>query len=314
MHGRVSVASADFIRKIGHWQNEALRRPISIMHHGRERLVLATPEEFDAVAADDAATKASLETLRADADAMIENLEDGFLAFDTSLRVKRSNTIAEAFIGRSHAMLHGAAAAEFMPPPVGPVLDQRLQRVMRTRKHERFEATIGDRHVSVRVFPLTDGAAVLFANTTEQHHQRMRLGVGSALCAATERHPQTAAVTLDVGGRVTDIQGCFCDWLGRERDDLLGRPLLDLAEERGDVSTALEAALAGAAAQHITVTLLGDHAHRVRGTLALAAIRADGMSHGAVGVMVLEEDVNPGRRLARPADAESNSMALSAPN
>ena len=57
------------------------------------------------------AVKTSLSQLRADADAVLENLDDGFLAFDATLRVKRSNAMAEAFIGRSRDGLQGATAA-----------------------------------------------------------------------------------------------------------------------------------------------------------------------------------------------------------
>ena len=209
MPDRMSVASADFIRNIGHWQSEALRQPLSITHHGRERLVLASAQEFNAGASADATASVSIEELRAYADTVMENLGEGFLAFDTSLRVERSNATAEAFIGRSREMLHGAAAADFMPPPLGAALHQRLQRVMLTRKRERFEAVVDDRHISVRVFPLAEGAALLFANTTEEHLQRVRLAVGGALRAATERHPQTAALALDIAGHVTAIHSGF---------------------------------------------------------------------------------------------------------
>ena len=104
MQNRVSVSSADFIRNIGHWQNEALRRPISITHHGRERLVLAAPDEFNAGATAETVVKASLAQLRADADAVLENLEDAFIAFDATLRVSaatlpRKPSLAAAAMG-----------------------------------------------------------------------------------------------------------------------------------------------------------------------------------------------------------------------
>lgn len=51
MPHQASVASADFIRDIGYWQNEALRRPVSITHQGRERLILALPQEFQSTPA-----------------------------------------------------------------------------------------------------------------------------------------------------------------------------------------------------------------------------------------------------------------------
>ncbi|MGE0531368.1 MAG: hypothetical protein AB7G40_03200 [Hyphomonadaceae bacterium] len=58
MPSRISVSSADFIRNIGYWQNEALRQPISITHHGRERLVLAAPDALQTTTGSDDGGKA----------------------------------------------------------------------------------------------------------------------------------------------------------------------------------------------------------------------------------------------------------------
>ncbi|MEQ1492333.1 MAG: hypothetical protein ABL932_17455, partial [Terricaulis sp.] len=79
MPNRVSVSSAEFIRNIGYWQNEALRQPISITHHGRERLILAAPDAFEASANTDDGEK-GLTQLRADVSAVKENLGDGYLS------------------------------------------------------------------------------------------------------------------------------------------------------------------------------------------------------------------------------------------
>jgi hypothetical protein len=71
MPNRTSVSSADFIRSIGYWQNEALRQPISITHHGRERLVLAAPDALQSSGGSDELTK-SFAKLRADVAAVQE--------------------------------------------------------------------------------------------------------------------------------------------------------------------------------------------------------------------------------------------------
>ncbi len=288
MQNRVSVSSADFIRNIGHWQNEALRRPISITHHGRERLVLAAPEEFNAGAAAETLVKSSLSQLRADADAVLENLEDGFLAFDATLRVKRSNAMAEAFIGRSRDGLQGATASEFMPQPLGVVLHERLHRVLRTRKHETFEATVEGRHISLRVFPLTEGAGVLFANMTEQHDQRLRLGEANALRAATNGHPQAAAIKLDASGRVKEIQDGFCAWSGYQREDVIGHRFTDLLPPsyRREVTEMLEGATRNSAPQQVEIALLGKQGQEVSGLLTLAPIQTEFITHGVMAVWV----------------------------
>lgn len=288
MQNRVSVSSADFIRNIGHWQNEALRRPISITHHGRERLVLAAPAEFNAGAVADTAVKAAFSQMRADADAVLENLDDGYIAFDAALRVKRTNATAEAFIGRSRDGLQGATAAEFMPQPLGVVLHDRLQRVMRARKYETFEAAVGDRHISVRVFPMTEGAGVLFSNTTEQHDQRLRIGEANALRAATNGHPHATAIRLDASGRVKEIDDDFCSWSGHQREDVIGHRFTDLLPPtyRREVAEVLESATRDSAPQQVEITLLGKQGQEISGMLTLAPIQTEFITHGVMAVWV----------------------------
>lgn len=42
----VSVSSADFLRAYGHFSQTALREPVSITSHGRDRLVLISADEY----------------------------------------------------------------------------------------------------------------------------------------------------------------------------------------------------------------------------------------------------------------------------
>jgi PAS domain S-box-containing protein len=283
MSERVNVPSGEFIRNIGYWQNEALRQPICITHHGRERLVLATPDAFEARARIEAAAPP-----RSDADALMENLADGYLAFDRSLHVTRCNAAAESFLGRPRDAMQRIAMRDLLPPPLDLILGERLHRVLHVRTTEAFETAVDGRVLSMRVFPLTDGVAVLLSDVTAAHDQRMRLGVGSALCAATARHPQAAAVLLDVGGVITGMHDGFCDWLGFERDDLLGQRLVDLApaEERAGAGRILAEALESAEARQIELTLMGKLGRRVTGVLALAPIRTEFANHGVVAVLV----------------------------
>src|SRR5689334_3404645 len=111
MADRLSVSSADFIRNIGYWQNEAQRAPVSITHHGRERLVLATPDRFQPQsppAGEDSETRTILSRLRSDHASLIEGLDEGFLAFDGDLKICGLNSVAEAFAGIAREELLGA--------------------------------------------------------------------------------------------------------------------------------------------------------------------------------------------------------------
>ena len=283
MPERVSVTSAEFIRNIGFWQNEALRRPVSITHHGRERLVLTTPDTSQGAAID-----GSLTRLRADADAIVENLEDGFLMFDAELRLARCNGAAAALIGRSRDVLRGQAMPELMPPPLGLLLEARLQRVLRARKPEDCTGVLGAVQVSARIFPVSEGVAVLLKNVTEHADDRMRLGVGDALCAATNHHPHVAGIKLDAAGRVIAAHSGFHVWSGFEAEEIVGKRLIDLVPtgQRRQVATALDGVLRDGAAQRTELVLIDRDGQEVSGVLSLAPIQIDLSTQGAMAVWV----------------------------
>lgn len=41
-----TVTSREFQRHLGRYQDEALKEPVAITHHGRQRLVLVSVEEY----------------------------------------------------------------------------------------------------------------------------------------------------------------------------------------------------------------------------------------------------------------------------
>lgn len=173
MPDRVSVPSSDFIRNVGYWQNEALRRPVRITHHGRERLVLTTPDEFDARRQGDHAARFETEVV-------LENLQDGYCAFDAALRLTRANRAAEALIGRTRDALRGASVAEAFPQPFASMLEEKLVSVIHARRPEVFAATLNGGALGMRAFPLGGGAGVLLGGRTDAHDQRMAQRAGAS--------------------------------------------------------------------------------------------------------------------------------------
>jgi PAS domain S-box-containing protein len=287
MTNRIAVSSAEFIRNIGYWQSEALRQPISITRHGRERLVLAAP---DAVHAESAAqSEAIVASLKADFASVLENLDEGFLLVDAQLQIVSSNAAAEAFTGRTRDQLRGAQVFDAMPHPLGSILADRLQRAIRSRKRESVEAGSFDgRAVAMNVFPMAKGAAVLFSNVTEQQHLRRELEQSAALDAAVSRHPGAAAIRLDSRARVAAIDEQFCRWSGFSGADVLGHRFIDLISppQRREAGEILERVLREALSLEVALTLLGKRGEEMPGTLALAPIVADTVAHGAQALWV----------------------------
>jgi len=285
MTARTTVSSADFIRNIGFWQNEALRQPISITHHGRERLVLAAPDHFAAKSGDDdAQARDEVAALKAGAAAVLENMAEAFLAFDAQGRVRSVNGVAEALVGLARDEIKARPVFDTLPEPIASVLADRLQRVARTRRPESFECGAFEaRQVAVRVFPLPEGVGALIHNQTEQHALRREREETIALEAAVRQLDELALIKLDARGRIEDVDAAFCRWTGFARAELAGHRFADLAAigARRELALALERVLREGAAAQIELTLLGKKGDEVSGRLGIAPISTDFVARGA---------------------------------
>lgn len=291
-----NVSSAEFIRNIGYWQNEALRHPVSITHHGRERLVLAAPEAFQVTTPSPESSR-SLATLRADMAAILENLADGYLVFDAQLCVRGSNAAIETFLGVSKDDLRGAPVLHALPKPLASVLADRVQRAMRVRRCERFEIGLPEgRFLSVSVFPTTIGAAALLQNITEQHALRRRLDDCEATQQAVHKHPCMTVIKLDVRGRIEKADETLKSWSGHSAADVIGRRIIDLVAEdqRLEVADLIERVLHERETRQIALRLLGEGGAEIAGVLVLSPIMTDVAAQGAIACIVRSvEPVQP---------------------
>ncbi len=300
MSHRVNVSSAEFIRNIGYWQNEALRQPISITHHGRERLVLAAPDAFQADVGSTDITKL-LSTLRADVSLVQDTLDDCYLSVDSHLCIRNSNLAAEAFIGMSRDDLVGVSLASVLSQPLASILSDRVQRVIRSRQAERFEVGATDgRYFAVTVFPISVGAAALLRNITEIHVLRRRLEDGDALQQAVRVHDRAAAIKLDAHACVETIDDEFTAWTGFESADLVGHRLFDLvlSAQRRAAAETIECVFREGRPRSISLTLLGKRGDEVEGVLAIAPILTDFVAHGALAIFVPSEAAGATQRAA----------------
>lgn len=296
----VSVSSADFIRNIGYWQSEALRRPVSITHHGRARLVLVTPEALQPRERDEASSQ-GLSKLRADVAAVQENLGDGYLGFDAQVCICHSNSVAEAFVGIARQDLLGAPLLSVLPQPLASVLSDRVQRVLRTRQTERFEVGAPDgRHLALTVFPVSGGAAALMRNITETYVLRRRMEDGEAMLQAVRVHRGMASIKLDARARIESVDEVFSDWTGFVGSELVGHRILDLIApgQRRDGAEMIERVFREAQPRTMALTLLGKRGDGIEGELALAPILTDFVAHGAIALFVPARAITQGAQQA----------------
>lgn len=284
MAHRIAVSSADFIRNIGHWQSEAMRQPISITHHGRERLVLAAAGVFNAGAAPDAGASAELAALKAASAAVLEHMEEGYLGFDAHARIVAANAVAETFIGAPRDALMGRTVFEALPDPMAAMLADRLTRVLRARRAESFECGAFDgRHAAIRVFPMPDGAGALLHNLTEQYALRREREIGQALDSAVRAHEGVAVIQLDAHGRIESVDAAFSVWSGFSGAELQGHRLADLIapSARRELMGAFERALRESAPTKAELTLIGKRGDEVRGRAVIAPLLSDFVARGA---------------------------------
>ncbi|MET0182528.1 MAG: PAS domain-containing protein [Caulobacterales bacterium] len=294
MPDRVQVTTTEFIRNIGYWQSEALQHPVAITHHGRERLVLSTPDEFRPAlreAPPDANAKGV--ELRADNYAILNNLDEIFLRVNAALEIRAVNSVAEAFVGRSRIDIIGVSILDVMPQPLGSMLADRVQRVIRTRQIEAFEAGAFDgREVSVRVVPLSGAVAVLLRNTTAEHAQRAKAEETEALLAAARHHPIAMTVRLDARARIESIDQALSSCLRFEANDVVGHRFVDLTAgaQRRQISEMIEEGLRQGTPNCALVTLIGKGGDEIDAVLSLAPIVSDFVVRGMFGLLVVTKE------------------------
>ncbi|MEZ5961866.1 MAG: hypothetical protein R3C30_15810 [Hyphomonadaceae bacterium] len=170
MPNRVSVSSADFIRNVGYWQNEAMRNPISITHHGRERLILTTPDQFlPQGSADPVDTEAMLAPFRITQAALFENMDEAYLELNETLEITIANRAVENISMRSQEQLLGAKVFDTLPEPFGSIVADRARGVLRSRKPSSFEAGApGGLTFTGRLVPLGSNVAALLRNSSQE--------------------------------------------------------------------------------------------------------------------------------------------------
>lgn len=290
MHDRVSVPSADFIRNIGYWQSEALRHPISITHHGRERLVLAAPDQFGVPAAENernlAAELAQALNLSS---TVLDQIEEGYLRLDEGLSIMSANRVVHETLNRARDALIGAMLDDVLPSMTASVWSSHLQRVLRTRKPETFISRIERIHIRARAFPLFKGVGVVFHNITEEVRLREVCEVSAAQLAAMAGFAEVSSLQLSHHGRIEFADEQFCKQTGFSTAQLEGHRFSDLlsTDHRREFSAALERVLGDAERAVLRVAIAGKGGASLMATVSLAPVVSDLVVRGAYAMVLM---------------------------
>jgi PAS domain-containing protein len=227
MPDRISVAAADFVRNIGAWQEQAMKTPIAITYHGRERLILLSAERY-------ASANFNAPQSREDAQAaslVLDQMSQGFVALDGEFIVADLNKAAEGYFGRAKADLIGRTLVELYPQAEGSVVSDYIRRVAVARMPVSFEASslvFPDVRLAVTLFPLLEGVGILFTNITEQEALRTSAARARAILAGIAEHHDVSLAQLDLRGRFVRVDGKLAVWAGFDPAALVNCRLIDL--------------------------------------------------------------------------------------
>lgn len=288
------ATAGEVSRNFGQWQDVALTGPVIITHHGRPRVVLLSADRYaswnNLPAAGVNTDAHAAETSR---EALLEQMAEGFIALDPTLRVTKVNPVFEALAGRSAGQLVGSGWSDLFPLPTQAVIAEQMRRVLRTGEAVEFEAdsTVQPgRCYGVRVFPYPGGVAALFANRTEEHSLRGRLRHAGAIQTATTALPRLAVARLNIRGVLAEMDKDFLRLTGFSGAELLDCRLTDIVRpsDRRALSQALEKVLQGGPAARVETALLVRAGDERPVELSLAPILHDGAADGVM-VLILAE-------------------------
>lgn len=279
------VTSAEVVRCFGRWQDCAATRPIVVTHHGRERLVMLSVDQYHELTSadgepahgDDGAARLST---------VLDRMAQGFVAFDEMLRFTEINPVACAYLRTSAAAAIGRPIGDDFPDLARSLIHGHLLRALHGGEVNGFDApslAYPGHWLQVQTFPYGQGAACLFRNITEQVQTRRLADSTAALLTAIEAHGAIGHATLTARGTFATVDPVLAEMAGFEPERLHRVRLTDILPlpHRAAVAAAVEAVLAGDGPRVVESVLLVNRGGELPVRLALAELRSDRTGEGA---------------------------------
>lgn len=227
-----TITAAEATRHFGRVQDEVAAGPITLTHHGRARLVMLAPDQYEALVAgtgDDAEAGRGIETAGGFATAF-EEMEEGYIALDGEDRFVILNRVAEFHLGRSRDELLGRRWQDVLPIVGDSGLERHIDLVREQGRPARIawnSAIHRLRRVDIKLFPIPGslgGVGILFQSIGEIEQLRRRAATtGAMLDVLLTVSPDLALVVLDADGAVVDWRGAAERLLGWSAEEIIGR-------------------------------------------------------------------------------------------
>lgn len=235
MQGNIAT-SADVSRNFGEWQDRALKAPVQVTHHGRPRVMLLSVDAYEALRAEGGTaidTDAS-QNLTYALKALLNGINEGFIALDGALRITAANALVEAFTGRAEGELLGLPYAALEPAnPANDVLVDRFHWVMRAGEPIRFQARTelggaGVRTCQISAFPYRSGVGVAYHNITRLEVLKDELADMRSERQALNAQRGVAIASLNPMGYFVRANPAACSQFGFEEARLYDVRFADL--------------------------------------------------------------------------------------
>ena len=292
---RTRVTAAELVRRFGQWQEQAMLRPVYITHHGRDRLVLLSTANYSALGARARAAAAGLDP---DGDAslelVLEQLSEGFVAFDRDLRVTDINPAAAAYLRLVRADCLGEQLFERIDGMRRSLIHGYLARALQSGEIGAFDlpsAAYQGRWLHVRTFPHADGAACLLRDITDEVATRRLADATQTTLAAMAVHGGVGCAKLSPRGTFVQVDEALAQMAGFAAETLMRARLTDVLPLNRRVVAAreVEAVMSGGSARAFNSALLVNNGGELPVRIGLAELKGDYACDGAMVVVTPRE-------------------------
>jgi PAS domain S-box-containing protein len=172
-------------------------------------------------------------------DEVFHRIDDAVYGLDEEWRFTYLNDSAEELFGRTEAELGGKNVWDAFPDALDRSYRERYERAMETQEpvtFEEFSDTVGA-WLEVTAYPSESGLSVYFRDVTERKVRERELELYETIVETI----WDGVYALDSDDRFVLVNQAFCDIVGYEREELLGRhPTLVNSETVNETANELE--------------------------------------------------------------------------
>lgn len=215
---------------------------------------------------------------------LLDQITDAVFAFDTDWCFTYLNNSAESQHGNPASELLGECVWEVYPDAIETEFYERYHEAMERQEQMSVEIYFEawDRKYEEQLYPSSDGLLVVSRDITERVESRQRLShYKRAIESASD-----LIIAVDLQERCLFANQAYVDYLGYDRDAVIGEPLRDLLDERiyQNIKPNVDAALDGKTVEYRMSRPHPSESERMF-DIQYYPLRFDGEITGAVGIL-----------------------------